>query len=45
LRQAVAAFRLNVQERAAPRAKNVKTPQLLRPVTASASGDNHWETF
>ena len=45
LRQAVAAFRLNVQESAAPRAKNVKTPQLLRPATASASGDNHWETF
>ena len=45
LRQAVAAFRLNVQESAAPRAKNVITPQLLRPATASASGDNHWETF
>ncbi len=45
LRQAVAAFRLNVQENAAPRPKNTKTPQLLRPATVSASGDNNWETF
>ena len=47
LRQAVAAFRLNVQENAAvPRAAAIKTPQLLRPATASAgTGDSHWETF
>ncbi|NTZ44880.1 MULTISPECIES: methyl-accepting chemotaxis citrate transducer [Lelliottia] len=45
LRQAVAAFRLNVQtQTAAPRATNLKTPQVLRPATASA-GDGNWETF
>ena len=46
LRQAVAAFRLNGKETvAAPRPANVKTPQLLRPVTTTASTDSNWETF
>ena len=45
LRQAVAAFRLNMQENTAPRPKNTKAPQLLRPATVSASGDTNWETF
>ncbi|HDS6851378.1 TPA: Tar ligand binding domain-containing protein [Enterobacter cancerogenus] len=46
LRQAVAAFRLNVQETVAPRPTGVKTPQLLRPATATANAaDAHWETF
>ena len=45
LRQAVAAFRLNMQENTAPRSKNTKAPQLLRPATVSASGDTNWETF
>lgn len=46
LRQAVAAFRLNGKEHAvASRPANVKTPQLLRPATANATPDSHWETF
>jgi methyl-accepting chemotaxis protein len=47
LRLAVAAFRLNGKEKAAaPRPTNVKTPQLLRPATASThSTDSNWETF
>ncbi|MCQ4445069.1 methyl-accepting chemotaxis protein [Enterobacter cloacae] len=46
LRQAVAAFRLNGKEKvAAPRPANVKTPQLLRPATTTASTDSNWETF
>ncbi|MGS6320592.1 methyl-accepting chemotaxis citrate transducer, partial [Enterobacter hormaechei] len=45
LRQAVAAFRLNMQENTAPRPKNTKAPQLLRLATVSASGDTNWETF
>jgi methyl-accepting chemotaxis protein len=47
LRQAVAAFRLNAKDQAsAPRPTNVKTPQLLRPATATASvADGNWETF
>jgi len=45
LRQAVAAFRLNVQTQTiSPRAANLKTPQVLRPAAASA-GDGNWETF
>ncbi|HDX4048753.1 TPA: Tar ligand binding domain-containing protein [Enterobacter soli] len=47
LRQAVAAFRLNAKDQAAaPRPTNVKTPQLLRPATATTSvADGNWETF
>lgn len=47
LRLAVAAFRLNAKDQAAaPRPTNVKTPQLLRPATATASvADGNWETF
>ena len=46
LRQAVAAFRLNGKEKAvAPRQVNLKTPQLLRPATTTASTDSNWETF
>ena len=46
LRQAVAAFRLNGKEKAvAPRPANLKTPQLLRPATTTASTDSNWETF
>ncbi|MCS4604468.1 Tar ligand binding domain-containing protein [Enterobacter kobei] len=46
LRQAVAAFRLNGKEHAVTsRPANVKTPQLLRPATANATPDSHWETF
>ena len=45
LRQAVAAFRLNMQTQTiSPRAANLKTPQVLRPAAASA-GDGNWETF
>lgn len=45
LRQAVAAFRLNAQPQVATtRPSNVKTPQVLRPATASA-GEGNWETF
>ena len=46
LRQAVAAFRLNGKEKAvAPRPASLKTPQLLRPATTTASTDSNWETF
>jgi methyl-accepting chemotaxis protein len=45
LRQAVAAFRLNTQAQTpATRSASLKTPQVLRPVAASASEGN-WETF
>lgn len=47
LRQAVAAFRLNSQHQPqAPRPAPQKTPQPLRPSTASAGAtDGNWETF
>ena len=47
LRQAVAAFRLNSQHQTqAPRPAPQKTPQPLRPSTASAGAtDGNWETF